>query len=66
MIGTALEDFKSCLTKGKEYFIIAKDGQYVLIEEDNGRLVWNWIGIFYVEDLAMSPNGKMKINWNII
>ena len=68
MVAIAKDDFISCLTEEKEYEVLAEDGLYVLIKEDNGRLVWNYTALFFIiGKLEQSDkNLKMKINYNII
>lgn len=66
MMVTALDNFQGCLTKDKEYPVFSRDGFYILIVEDSGRLVWNWIGIFKEISKGKSPNLKMETNWNFI
>ena len=36
MRALCLESFKSCLTENKEYEVLAEDGQYILVVEDDG------------------------------
>lgn len=65
MIAIAKESFQSCLTEGKAYKVLSVDGQYLLLQEDSGRLVWNWIGIFKIEGIC-SKTERMKTNYNFI
>lgn len=68
MVAIAKDDFVSCLTEGKEYEVLAEDGLYILIKEDNGRLVWNYTAVFFtIGKLEWSDkNLKIKVNYNII
>ena len=68
MVAIAKDDFISCLTEGKEYEVLAEDGLYILIKEDNGRLVWNYAaGFSTIGKLEQSDKSlKIKVNYNII
>ena len=68
MVAIAKDDFISCLTEGKEYEVLAEDGLYILIKEDNGRLVWNYAAMFsIIGKLERSDkNLKIKVNYDII
>jgi len=56
------------LTEGKEYEVLAVHGHYVLIEEDNGRVVWNYDRLFELigEHEEDKVDVKFTVNWNFI
>lgn len=60
--------WQGSLTEGKEYEVLAVHGSYVLIEEDNGRLVWNYDRLFQLvgEHEENKIYVKFTVNWNII
>ena len=61
------ENFTGCLTENKEYEVLSTDSAYILIVEDNGRKVWNWIGLFYIVDNSdIKSDIKIKNNFNFI
>ena len=66
MKAKSLENWFGCLIKGKEYKVIAKHDYYVLIEEENGRLAWNYEGIFEITGEVPLEIFPFKINWEVI
>ena len=70
MIAKALESWQGCFQVGDEFEVLEMHNQYILIKENNGRLVWNYIkefeliGVF--EEKTKIKVYKFKVNWNII
>ena len=68
MEAVANDNWIGCLTEGKEYEVLAVHGSYVLIEEDNGRLVWNYDRLFELvgEHEEDKVDVKFTVNWDFI
>ena len=68
LVGISNDSWQGCLTEGKEYEVLAVYGHYVLIEEDSGRIVWNYVKLFELvgEHEQDKVNVEFKVNWNII
>ena len=70
MLAKALESWQGCFNEGDEFEVLEMHNQYILIKENNGRLVWNYIkefeliGVF--EEKTKIKVYKFKVNWNII
>ena len=64
----ANDSWISSLTEGKEYEVLATHGHYVLIEEDNGRIVWNYDRLFELvgEHELDKVDVKFTVNWDFI
>lgn len=66
MKAKSLEHWHGCLIKNKEYDVIAKHDYYILIKEENGRLVWNYEGIFKITGEPPVEIFAFKINWEVL
>ena len=62
-----LDSWQSQLTECKEYEVLATHNQYVCVEDDMGRVVWEYKGLFTAcSEEVTNDNYKFKINWNIL
>lgn len=68
LVAVANDSWVSCLTEGKEYEVLAVHGSYVLVEEDNKRIVWNYNKLFKLigEHECDKVDFKFIVNWNIL
>ena len=68
MVAISNDSWVSCLTEGKEYEVLAVHGHYVLIEEDNGRIKWNYDRLFNLvgEHEQDKVNVEFRVNWDFI
>jgi hypothetical protein len=68
LVGISNDSWQGCLTEGKEYEVLAVHGYYVLIEEDSGRIKWNYDRLFELVGEHEGDKVKMEftVNWNFI
>ena len=68
VVAISNDSWISSLTEGKEYEVLAVHGSYVLIKEDNGRLVWNYDRLFELvgEHEEDKVDVKFTVNWDFI
>ena len=68
LVGISNDNWISSLTEGKEYEVLAVHGHYVLIEEDNGRIKWNYDRLFNLvgEHEQDKVNVEFRVNWDFI
>ena len=68
LVGIANDSWISSLTEGKSYEVLAVHGHYVLIEEDSGRIKWNYERLFELvgEHVENKVNVEFRVNWNFI
>ena len=68
LVGISNDNWISCLTEGKSYEVLAVHGSYVLVEEDNGRLVWNYMKLFNLvgEHEKDKVYVEFRVNWDFI
>lgn len=68
MVGISNDNWQGSLTEGKEYEVLAVHGHYVLIEEDSGRIAWNYDRLFQLvgEHEQDKVDVKFTVNWNFI
>ena len=68
LVAVANDNWISCLTEGESYEVLAVHGSYVLIEEDNGRIAWNYCRLFELvgEHEEDKVDVKFTVNWDFI
>ena len=68
MVGISNDSWQGCLTEGRSYEVLAVHGSYVLVEEDSGRIKWNYDRLFQLvgEHEEDKVSVEFKVNWNII
>ena len=67
MIAKALESWQGCFEVGDEFEVLATHNQYILIKEDSGRLVWNYVKEFELTGtFEGDQEHKFKTNWDFI
>ena len=68
VVAISNDSWISSLIEGKEYEVLAVHGHYILIEEDSGRIKWNYDRLFQLvgEHENDKVNVKFTVNWNFI
>ena len=68
LVGISNDSWQGCLTEGCRYEVLAIHGHYVLIEEDSGRIVWNYDRLFELvgEHEQDKVSVEFKINWEVL
>ena len=68
MVAIAKDSWNGCFTEGDECEVLSIHNQYILIRENNGRLVWNYANMFIItgEFQRSTDTPLYTINWNIL
>ena len=68
MRAKAIDTWMGCFAEGDEFDVLGVHGYYILIEESNGRLVWNYKALFEISGDIYTGDSDIPftINWNII